>query len=188
MIRVPRISHGFTLIELLVVIGIISLLMGLLIPVVLIMKRRAQYAASQDAMRVITSALDGSRSDFRQYPPDNTFGSGATVPQDGSRALAYYLATRFKWGESHNGAYIDQSSSRFVGNPPALVSPLQKHMYLYANIYDADGICRSVLVVDPGPDGKFGGTINTHPADKASPWQSDGTGDDADNIFSAIVK
>ena len=110
------------------------------------------------------------------------------VALHGSQNLAYYLTTRFAWGEAHYGPYMENlPPSRLTGNPPALVSPLGNHYYLYSNVVDSDSASvgvkaavRAYMIVDPGPDGQFGGNIapNSNP-----PWSGDGTGNDSDNII-----
>ena len=197
-------KNGFTLIELLVVIAIIGILMGILLPVLAQARKNARIAAAKDAMKSIVMSIERYREDFAHYPMSdavlcmpNKFGDGSTSagsgPLYGSQNLAYYLTTRFTWGEAHYGPYMENlPQSRLSGNPPALVSPFDNHNYLYANVVDSDSATlgvraavRGYMVVDPGVDGQFGGNIapNSNPAWTSSGTTNpDGTLQDLDNI------
>ena len=184
---------GFTLIELLVVIAIIGILMGILLPVLTKARISARVAGARDAMRAIVMSMERYREDFNHYPmPDTAYGNPGSNGMAASQALAYYLCTRFKWGEMHYGPYLDNvPPARFVGNVGtqlALTSPLNKNLYLYSNIWDTDGIMRGYLIVDPGLDGLPGGSIGTGSSTQPTPipaWTSEGSGADADNIISS---
>lgn len=76
--------HGFTLIELLVVLAIAGVLMGLLFPVIGIMKRSATVTQTESLLQMVHAGLDRYHDLYREYPP-----SGAT-PLAGNR-LAWFL-------------------------------------------------------------------------------------------------
>ena len=194
-------KSGFTLLELLVVIALIGILVGILLPVLPQVRTPRRISANKVAMKAIVMSIERYREDFGNYPMSdsvacmpNKFGDGATSALNGSQNLAYYLTTRFTCGTVHYGPYMENlPQTRLIGNPPALVSPLGNHYYLYANVVDSDSASvgvkaavRGYMIVDPGADGIFGGNIapNANP-----PWTSDGTKNsdgnkcDLDNII-----
>src|SRR6185503_20253531 len=98
---------GFTMLELLVVVAIMGILVGILLPVLGMARRRARQSAANTAMQAITMALEKYRDDFRFYPPHDkpmgTFGIPAPNPQGGSEVLAFYLCRKHAWGDMHYG-------------------------------------------------------------------------------------
>jgi prepilin-type N-terminal cleavage/methylation domain-containing protein len=89
---------GFTLVEMLVVIGIIVLLVGILLPTVMSVRRNAEKNAVRMELQTISLALEAYKADFGDYPrppdsqrkyrllawaligPYNATASGATDP------------------------------------------------------------------------------------------------------------
>jgi prepilin-type N-terminal cleavage/methylation domain-containing protein len=62
---------AFTLVELLVVIGIITILMGLLLPAISQMHRSAQITGQKADFQTIATALDAYKADFGDYPKND---------------------------------------------------------------------------------------------------------------------
>ena len=191
---------GFTMLELLVVIAIIGILVGILLPVLSIARKRSRQQAAISAMQAISMALEKYRDDFRYYPPHDkamgTLGIPAPNPQGGSEVLAYYLCRKHTWGDMHYGPYLENvGEGRLIdpgsGGAKRLMSPLGG-FYQYILMEDddvatvGDRARRRCLVVDAGGDGQWGGNL-----DIAAGWVSDnsdnnndGDLDDKDNIFS----
>jgi prepilin-type N-terminal cleavage/methylation domain-containing protein len=63
-----RRTSGFTLVEMLVVIGIIVLLVGILLPTIMSVRRNAEKNAVRMELHTIALALDAYRADFGDYP------------------------------------------------------------------------------------------------------------------------
>ena len=82
--------HGFTLVELLTVIAIIAILMGLLFPVLGIIKDKAHYAAAKTACLGIITAVKAYNTEYGKYPEPR-----ATAPSTPADAIV---------GESTGGA------------------------------------------------------------------------------------
>jgi prepilin-type N-terminal cleavage/methylation domain-containing protein len=59
---------GFTVIELIVVIGVLTILIGLLLPVLTGIRHSAQVAQQKADFQTITAALENYRHDFGDYP------------------------------------------------------------------------------------------------------------------------
>lgn len=203
-IRGRSTKAGFTMLELLVVVAIIGILVGILLPVLSVARKRSRQQAATTAMQAIAMALEKYRDDFRFYPPHDkamgTFGMPAPNPQGGSEVLAYYLCRKHTWGDMHYGPYLENvGEGRLVepsaGAPKRLMSPLGG-LYSYMLLEDDDAATagdrarRRCLAVDAGGDGKLGGDI-----DLAAGWvtsnadeNNDGEKDDVDNIFSTPIK
>ena len=84
-----RERRGFTLIELLVVIGIITVLLAILIPVVSRVRISSQTAATTAEMHRISAAIGNYFNDFQAYPGmtwNQGFANGAKpfVPKSGT--------------------------------------------------------------------------------------------------------
>jgi prepilin-type N-terminal cleavage/methylation domain-containing protein len=186
-VRLPyraRQRKGFTMLELIVVVAIIGILVGLLLPVLSVIRKKSRHSAAKNAMSAIAMALDKYREDFSAYPPDDEFSGD----EGGSEAMAKYLCTRMLWGEMHYGPYLENIGARLkdVGGVKALVSPIGGY-YKYAALMDSvDKKKRRCLVVDPGLDGLFGGDIdpNTGFVPNGDKNSNDEPAD-ADNIYSS---
>src|SRR2546423_15399800 len=64
--------RAFTLVEMLVVIGIIVLLVGILLPTVMSVRRSAEKTAVRMELQTIGLALDAYKNDFGDYPRSTT--------------------------------------------------------------------------------------------------------------------
>ena len=191
------------MLELLVVVAIMGILVGILLPVLGVARRRARQSAANTAMQAITMALEKYRDDFRYYPPHDkpmgTVGVPAANPQGGSEVLAFYLCRKHAWGDMHYGPYLENvGEGRLVdpgGGKKRLMSPLGG-FYQYMLLEDEDAAAnpdlahRRCLVGDAGGDGQWGGNIDLSLGwvSDNSDANSDGTLDDVDNIFSTAQK
>lgn len=83
-----RSPHGllaFTLIELLTVITIIAILMGLLFPVLGIVKDRARMAEARNDVLNIVAALNSYSAEYAKLPPLTASDSGSTSQNGGTQ-------------------------------------------------------------------------------------------------------
>jgi prepilin-type N-terminal cleavage/methylation domain-containing protein len=195
-----RRHSGFTLIEIIVVVAIIGILVSILLPAINSARNRGRVAAAKQAMAAIAMSLDKYRDDFGRFPPNDkpmgTYGIPAGE-QGGSELLYYYLCTKFKWGESTFGPYLDnvgEARLRETGGTSCkeLISPLggmYKYTLIAEELPDGTTIKRRCLVVDAGLDKLWGGDVS-----ETKGWisdqvdtNSDSIIDDEDNISSSTV-
>ena len=83
--------HGFTLVELLTVIAIIAILMGLLFPVLGIIKDKAHNAAAKTACLGIITAVKAYNTEYGKYPEPRATAS--STPADaivGESTLSFF--------------------------------------------------------------------------------------------------
>src|SRR5688572_13878016 len=77
MTRLRTSRAAFTLVELLVVIGIITVLLGLLMPMMARARQQAQLTACKSNLRSIGQALEMYSNDYRRFPDGITSGNFA---------------------------------------------------------------------------------------------------------------
>lgn len=87
---------GFTLIELLITIGIIAALIGILLPTLSHIRKRATRIAMASDLQAIESALDQYKADFGDYPrveytPGITSAADRPEPPTGAQILCWAL-------------------------------------------------------------------------------------------------
>ncbi len=88
---VKRKKTGLTLIEMLVVLGIISLLVGLLIPALTTVKNTAKEAKQKAQFSAINLALVAFKNDYGDYPPSDCPVTGFGSNYCGAQKLAEAL-------------------------------------------------------------------------------------------------
>ena len=86
-------SRGFTLVELLIVIAVISLLMGILLPVLAGVRKQAWITTARHDLRQIGFAVQHYFDDFERYPPARTFCASRMARLDEYNHLPDELAT-----------------------------------------------------------------------------------------------
>lgn len=149
---------GFTLLELLVVISIIAIVALALYPVFGRFRRNSKVMQAQKTMDVIKMAMDKYKEDFNAFPPDDAPST------NGSEMIWYYLGRIHTSGEMHYGPYIriteDQLRDSDNSANKKFMSPLGGE-YKYALLVDADGAKRMYILVDPGEDKDFGGSVDS---------------------------
>jgi len=161
LVPVLQPKRGFTLTELIVVIAIVMILMGLLLPVLQGFRKRARIAAAQQQMNALNVGVDAYREQLGMLPDD-------TVPStNGGEILWYYLVRKIQVGETHYGPFVEPKEGKLKttsGANKELRSPVAPDNtspgYEYKRLKDEDGEFRRYLIVDPGPDGILGGTID----------------------------
>ena len=82
--------RAFTLIEMLTVIAIIAILTGLVIPAVIMAKRKARAAKAQSDIAALASAITMYISDFGAPPPTTTTPSTAAATPSTHQTNALY--------------------------------------------------------------------------------------------------
>jgi len=87
-------GRGFTLIEMLVVIAIISVLVGLLMPVLHKVRMIGLRVGARYTLRQLETAIEQYCRDLGDYPPDDyrEFGAGGGQLDNPAECLVYFLA------------------------------------------------------------------------------------------------
>ncbi|MBE0536356.1 MAG: type II secretion system protein [Phycisphaerae bacterium] len=85
-----RSAGGFTLVEMLTTMAIAAILISLLVPAFGLIRNAATSVRQKAQFNAIGLALEGYRTDFKDYPPSNYFVPGAMVGTDycGAQKLA----------------------------------------------------------------------------------------------------
>jgi len=150
---------GFTLIELLVVIAIIAILVGILLPVLGVVRRNAKESATRAFMKSIETACAAYEFDWGFYPPDGLTNvvngktpSGGSIPNvKSSSSLYYHLCTPFRIlptaakGEVTSnkdvGAYLDVPEKHKIdkGGGKFEICDVWKNVLSFDNIRDPQG-------------------------------------------------
>jgi len=105
-------KKGFTLIELLMVIAIIGVLAGILIPVVGLVKEKAQIATSKTQLSGYVNAIGLFKGEYNYYPfPDAHEDGGASIPTIGEAEFVGALSAT-----NLDGSRIDSDAPEKYGN------------------------------------------------------------------------
>jgi len=121
-------KRGFTLIELLVVISIISLIMGITLPVFSRVRRQARSILSMNNQRQITSTMNLYASDHNERYPESvaTIGTGNTWNWTDSTKLT---------GNKHRSPQLHRAMSeylrRYIPDASTMYCPNVPHKYEY---------------------------------------------------------
>jgi len=121
-------SRGFTLIELIVVMSVISVLAGILLPVVHTVKRKAELLVSMANQKSMANAVDLFAADHRERYPDSVakVGFGQLWNwSDPTKLAGSDLRTPapFRSVSSYLGTYLDK--------PDTLYCPCSPRRYTY---------------------------------------------------------
>ena len=152
-----RNTRAFTLMELIMVIAIILILMGLLLTAIMRGQQFAKVGAAKAELSSMEMGLVWYKNDFNTYPPDS---SPSTISGEN---LWYYLSRKIPVGEDSKGPYFTGNDKRIYssGGPyKEFVSVLGGH-FEYKLLVDSNGVPTHYVLVDPGPDKKLGGTLNS---------------------------
>ena len=87
---------GFTLIEMLTVLAIITILIGLLIPALNMVRHMAKNTQERSQISVVSLGLEAWNQDFGSYPDSNEYpgGSGINASYTGAQKLAEAMVGR----------------------------------------------------------------------------------------------
>lgn len=120
--------RGFTVIELLVVISIISLLMGIMLPVLIKVRKQARTILSMSNQQQIISATTLFSADNDERYPESvaTIGSGGNWHWQDPRMVTGYLK---RTPGTHRA--ISEYLNSYISNANAIVCPLAPFKYKY---------------------------------------------------------
>ena len=152
-----RNTRAFTLMELIMVIAIILILMGLLMTAIMRSRIFMNVKIATTELHTMEMALVQYKYDLGVYPPDSAPSSTS------GENLWYYLGRKITVGETTYGPYFPGNEQRIYssGGPyKEFVSVLGGH-FEYKLIVDSNGVPTHYVLVDPGPDKKLGGTMNS---------------------------
>jgi len=128
--RAPR--HGFSLLELLAVVGVISILLGFLLPALKAVARHSRRVAARHETRMLEVAWEQYYTTYARWPTN-------VVPADESitgaaAALLQGLAGGTDWNPKRL-RFVDFARFNADGNP---VNPWNEHNGLYYVRFDLD--------------------------------------------------
>jgi prepilin-type N-terminal cleavage/methylation domain-containing protein len=90
-----RRKTGFTLVELLTVLAIISMLIGLILPSMAMVRRMAKETKQKAQLNSVGLAITGFRDDYGDYPPSTAYSDSLPTPDySGGQKLAEALLGR----------------------------------------------------------------------------------------------
>ena len=136
---------GFTVIEMLTVLAIISILMGLLVPVIWQARKSGQIRATQLLIKTVGAALERYYQDFDAYPPSNDGHLGAFQADSLYAFLNGPNGTGFVINGKQYGPYLESlpSENLAVSNGLKLVVDVWHHPLIYWN-------CKAYLQTNQG--------------------------------------
>jgi type II secretory pathway pseudopilin PulG len=128
MSEAKKTKWGFTLVELLTVLAIITLLVGLLVPSLTMVRRTAKEAKQKAMLASMEAALTAFRNDYGDYPPSDGWdpdigADGDTSPYGGAQKLVEGLLGRDLMGfHPATGWRLDDDMyPNPEGTPPAVM-------------------------------------------------------------------
>lgn len=107
MVRKHRNRAGFTLIELLVVITVIGILMGIVLGISAVAKRKSTESKTMSELQKIRDAMEEYRVQYGQYPilagqlTDGSFQPTITVMTKTMQNPMPHMPTKDPWGRGY---------------------------------------------------------------------------------------
>ncbi|MHC4498115.1 MAG: type II secretion system protein, partial [Planctomycetota bacterium] len=128
MLCVKNRKRGFTLVELLTVLAIITMLIGLMVPSLNMVRQVAKETKQKAQLTIIETALTAFRNDYGDYPPSNFSGS-QPLPSDwdyfGAQKLVEALVGRDLMGFHPESDFVSATDLTLYPDPattpPALM-------------------------------------------------------------------
>jgi len=119
---------GFTLMELLITLAIISLLVGLLLPALSVVRKAAREAKQRAQITTIELAISAFKNDYGDYPPSEWPGPPLPNNYCGSQKLSEALLGWDLMGFHPKSAWIADGYDGLTPNGPLTYDPDKKRV------------------------------------------------------------
>jgi prepilin-type N-terminal cleavage/methylation domain-containing protein len=139
MCNVNRNKKGFTLVELLTVLAVITILVGLLVPSMTMIRRTAKEAKQKAMLTAIEAALTTFRNDYGDYPPSEVQYRNPGLRLDGCGGAQKLAEAMF--GQDLQGFHPETNwlaGSPAYGLPRPSVANLQQRKNHYLDLSKTD--------------------------------------------------
>lgn len=149
MLCVKNRKRGFTLVELLTVLAIITMLIGLMVPSLNMVRQVAKETKQRAQLTIIETALTAFRNDYGDYPPSNWTPIIVGGNYCGAQKLVEALVGRDLMGFHPKSDFFDATDLTLYP-VPATEANLRERKGRYLELESANAFALGALFSNPG--------------------------------------